>query len=72
MCPNCKTCKEATAHPLTRTEAEKFVKRIAADLRAESPSLSVQGSEEEAMRMILLKRPTLVAQCDGCGYEWFE
>jgi energy-coupling factor transporter ATP-binding protein EcfA2 len=48
------------------------MRRMAEDLRAQQPTLSVGHSEELAIASILTKRPQLIARCDGCGSEWFE
>lgn len=68
------TCehKVETARALTVTDAERWKRRLAADLRAARPGLSPVDAEELAMASILARRPTLVVTCDACGRERLE
>lgn len=58
-----------TASPLTRQGAEQLAAQIAKELREAAPALSEEGALWSARKQILLKRPTLIIKCDGCGYE---
>lgn len=71
QCPKC-SHRKATARALTRANAERIMKELAAQLRETRPSLTAEQSEELAMESMLLKRPTLLVSCDSCSFEWFE
>jgi hypothetical protein len=72
-CPMCKG-KIATARTLVRRDAERIMQLMAQEMRRLRPDLSIADSEEVAKQSILIRRPSVIVQCDNanCRHEWVE